>query len=156
MRTHFDATLFSLVVVRDGDRYLLVEESNPGSGTVWYLPAGGVKAGEDFLAAAVRETQEEAGVMIEPVGLLGADQRLAEDGQATKIRCVFLGTMVGGSLKTAPDDESLRAAWFHPGELHNLGLRDEEVIEWITIAQKFQACPLPVLTCHNRSESSRW
>ena len=155
MRAHFDATLFSIVVARQGDQYLLVEERDQDGGTVWYLPAGGVNAGEDFLAAAVRETQEEAGIIIEPVGLLGADQRLAEDGQATKIRCVFLGKMVGGSLKTVPDDESVRAAWLHKADVPQLRLRDGEVIEWIAIAEKFHGCPLPLLTCHNRSRPSR-
>jgi ADP-ribose pyrophosphatase YjhB (NUDIX family) len=155
MRAHFDAIFFSLVVVRDGGHYLLVEEREPGGRTAWYLPAGGVKAGEDFLAAAVRETQEEAGVMIELVGLLGADQLLAEDGQTTKIRFVFLGKVVGGSLKTIPDDESVRAAWFHPDELRGLRLRDDEVIEWIAVAEKLHGCPLPLLACDNRTRPPR-
>ena len=60
MRTHFKAALYSLVVVQEGDRYLLVEELEPDGRTGWYLPAGGVKAGEDFLTAAIRETREEA------------------------------------------------------------------------------------------------
>jgi len=151
MRAHFDAILFSLVVVRENDRYVLVEERELDGGTAWYLPAGGVKPGEDFLAAAVRETQEEAGILIEPLGLLGADQVVTEDGQTTKIRMVFLGKMVGGSLKTTPDKESLRAAWFRPDELPSLRLRDDEVIEWIHIAEKLAKCPLPLLTCYNRS-----
>ena len=151
MRAHFDAIFFSLVVVRENDRYVLVEEREQDGRTAWYLPAGGVKPGEDFLAAAVRETQEEAGIIIEPLGLLGADQIVAEDGQTTKIRMVFLGKMVGGSLKTSPDKESVRAAWFHPDELRNLRLRDDEVIEWIDIAEKLRGCPLPLLTCYNRS-----
>ena len=151
MRARFDGLFFSLVVVREGARYLLVEESDPAGGTFWYLPAGGVDAGEDFLATAVRETQEEAGILIEPVGLLGADQVLAEDGRKTKIRFVLLGRMTGGSLKSVPDNESIRAAWFHPDELPNLRLRDGEVFEWIRVAEKLRGSPLPLLTCHNRS-----
>jgi 8-oxo-dGTP pyrophosphatase MutT (NUDIX family) len=69
MRTHFDAVFFSLVVVRENDKYVLVEERGPDGGAAWYLPAGGVQPGEDFLAAAVRETHEEAGIIIEPLGL---------------------------------------------------------------------------------------
>ncbi|MBN1506174.1 MAG: NUDIX domain-containing protein [Sedimentisphaerales bacterium] len=151
MRAHFDAIFFSLAVVRENDRYVLVEEREPDGETAWYLPAGGVKPGEDFLGAAVRETREEAGIIIEPLGLLGADQILAEDGQTTKIRMVLLGKMVGGSLKTSPDRESVRAAWFHPDELRDLRLRDDEVIEWIEAAEKLRGSPLPLLTCYNRS-----
>ena len=50
-----------------------------------------------------------------------------------------------------PDNESIRADWFHPDELPNLRLRDGEVIEWIRIAEKLRGSPLPLLTCHNRS-----
>ena len=154
MRAYFDAIFFSLVVVRDADKYILVEERELDGGTAWYLPAGGVKPGEDFLGAAVRETQEEAGIIIEPLGLLGADQILVEDGQTTKIRMVFLGKMVGGSLKTSLDKESVRAAWFRPDEMRNLRLRDDEVLEWIDIAEKLRGCTLPLLTCYNRSRPS--
>jgi len=154
MRAHFEAILFSLVVVREDDKYVLVEEHEPDGETAWYLPAGGVKSNEDFLAAAVREAQEEAGISIEPLGLLGGDQVIAEDGQTTKIRMVFLGKMVGGSLKTKPDKESLRAAWFRPDEIRNLRLRDDEVIEWIEVAERLKGSPLPLLTFYNRSRPS--
>jgi len=154
MRTHFEAILFSLVAVRLNNKYLLVEERVSAGESTWYLPAGGVKPSGDFLAAAVRETQEEAGIIIEPLGLLGADQILVEDGQTTKIRIVFLGKMVGGSLKTSLDKESVRAAWFRPDEMRNLRLRDDEVLEWIDVAEKLRGCTLPLLTCYNRSRPS--
>ena len=154
MRAHFEAILFSLAVVRENDKYLLVEERVPDGETAWYLPAGGVKSGEDFQKAAVREAQEEAGILIEPLGLLGGDQVVAEDGQTTKIRMVFLGKVVGGSLKTSPDEESVRAAWFRPDEIQKLRLRDDEVIEWIEVAEKLKGSPLPLLTCYNRSRRS--
>lgn len=150
MRAQFDAFFFSLVVVREDDRYVLVEEREPDGRTAWYLPAGGVKAGEDFLAAAARETQEEAGIIIEPLGLLGADQVVLEDGRTARVRMVFLGKMVGGSLKTRPDKESVRAAWFHPNDLRHLRLRDEDVMHWIHVAETLREYPLPRLVCYNR------
>lgn len=148
MRTHFSTSLFSLVVVRDDDdRYLLVEELARGGGAAWYLPAGGVKEGEDILTAAIRETREEAGLEVEIVGILGGDQVLNLDGLTTRIRLVFLGRAIGGQLKSQADDESLRAGWFHLDEIDTLPLRHPEVKDWIRAAEQVRECPVPIFTC---------
>lgn len=59
---------FAVVVVRRGDRFLLVHERKHGQ--LWYLPAGRVEPGESFATAACRETLEEAGVPIRVTGLI--------------------------------------------------------------------------------------
>ena len=146
MRAHFRALLFSLVVVRDADRYLLVEETDRPHGPVWYIPAGGVEIGEDFAAAAVRETEEESGLIIAPTGILGADQFLSPDGRSTRIRVVFLAHPTGGLLKTAPDDHSRRAAWFRTDEIARLPLRHLEALEWIRRAEHAAGPPLARFT----------
>lgn len=64
-------TLVVLAIVEHEGRYLVVEERD---GT-FYLPAGRVEPGEDLVAAAVRETAEEAGMMIGLSGLLGFDHQ---------------------------------------------------------------------------------
>jgi len=50
---------YVLVVVRQGDRFLLVHERRFNQ--PWYLPAGRVEPGETLTKAAVRETPEENG-----------------------------------------------------------------------------------------------
>jgi 8-oxo-dGTP pyrophosphatase MutT (NUDIX family) len=59
---------FALVVVRQGNRFLLVHERKHGQG--WYLPAGRVESGETLTQAAVRETLEETGVPVVLDGVL--------------------------------------------------------------------------------------
>jgi 8-oxo-dGTP diphosphatase len=148
MRSHFKATLFSLAVVVDGDRFLLVEELDQDGRQVWFLPAGGVKAGEGFIDAAIRETREEAGIDIEIQGLLGGDQVLMEDGVTTRIRLVFLSKPVGGELKSHQDRESLRAAWFGLDEIAGLVLRHQEVMDWIQMAEQVKTRPTARFTCY--------
>jgi 8-oxo-dGTP pyrophosphatase MutT (NUDIX family) len=62
-------TLGVRVLVIDSERrVLLVRHSYlPG----WYLPGGGVDAGETLAAAALRELREEAGIVAEDVHLFG-------------------------------------------------------------------------------------
>jgi phosphatase NudJ len=59
---------FALVVVRQGDRFLLVHEAKHGQG--WCVPAGRVEPGESLFDAAVRETLEETGVPVVLDGVL--------------------------------------------------------------------------------------
>lgn len=56
-----------LLMVDPHDRVLLVPVRDPVDGRRWWeIPGGGVEAGEDHFAAAVRELREETGYLIEP------------------------------------------------------------------------------------------
>lgn len=61
------------VVVLADDAVLLFEDSDPGvPGCRWWVtPGGGIDPGETVLSAAVRELQEETGLVVEPTALLG-------------------------------------------------------------------------------------
>lgn len=54
------------VVVRRGDRYLVVHRA-PGGGAYWHGIAGGLEPGESSAEAAARELHEETGLVAEPV-----------------------------------------------------------------------------------------
>jgi 8-oxo-dGTP pyrophosphatase MutT (NUDIX family) len=112
-----------VVVPLEGqDRYLVVEERD---GT-WYLPAGRVEPSESLLAAAVRETEEEAGVRVELRGLLA----LEHDPQ--RFRFVFVGrASADAQPKRRPDEHTRSAAWKTVEELRRLPLRHPEVLTWI-------------------------
>lgn len=59
-----------VLLVRD-DQLLLTQrrDTNPDFTGRWHLPSGKLDAGESVLAAAVRETEEEVGVLIDPTDL---------------------------------------------------------------------------------------
>jgi 8-oxo-dGTP pyrophosphatase MutT (NUDIX family) len=117
---------FALVVVRKGDRFLLVQESKYGE--PWYLPAGRVEAGESFADAAVRETREEAGIPVRVTGVIRVEYSPSPAG--SRLRVIFLAEPTDDTPpKTEPDDESLGAAWVGLDELAKYRLRGEEVTE---------------------------
>jgi phosphatase NudJ len=116
---------FALVVVRRGDRFLLVQEAKHDQ--LWYLPAGRVEPGETFAAAAVRETLEESGVPVELEGVLRIEHSPREDGYA-RVRVLFLARPVDDTPpKREPDEHSLRAVWVRLADLPRLPLRGEQV-----------------------------
>src|SRR5438128_3883572 len=91
---------FAVVVVRKGDRFLLVHERKHGQG--WYLPAGRVEPGETIAAAAIRETREEAGIPIELEGVLRIEHSPQPDG-GVRCRVFFVARPADDTLpKSVP------------------------------------------------------
>jgi 8-oxo-dGTP pyrophosphatase MutT (NUDIX family) len=134
---------FALVVVRKGDRFLLIQESKYGE--PWYLPGGRVESGESFTAAAVRETLEEAGIPIRVTGVIRIEHSPSPAG--ARMRVLFLAEPTDDTPpKSEPDDESLRAAWVALDELPQYKLRGSEVAELFTyVARGGAVHPLDLL-----------
>lgn len=95
----------------------------------WTLPGGGLEAGEDPEAAAVREVLEETGYVVELVDVLGtnslhyrADDRPA--GQPRRpfhsLRIVYEGRIVAGELRVEVDGSTDDARWFPLEEVESL------------------------------------
>lgn len=130
-------TLVVLSVVEDNGKYLLVQEHD-GS---WYLPAGRVEAGENLIAAAVRETVEEAGILIGLRGIIGFDHEWSPRGM--RMRFCFVGYPATNlAPKSTPDEHTLSARWFTRAQIEALTLRHPEVLTWIRRSEN-----APVLPC---------
>lgn len=118
---------FVLVVARLGHRFLLVHERKHGE--LWYLPAGRVEPGEDFIRAAERETLEESGLPIVVEGILRVEHTPMLDGTA-RVRVIFVARPRDDTPpKQIPDQDSLGAAWVTLDDLNRLPLRGDEVRE---------------------------
>jgi len=61
------------VIITDGHSVLLLADTDPGlPGTRWWVtPGGGIDEGETPLEAAVREVEEETGLVVDAARLLG-------------------------------------------------------------------------------------
>ena len=118
---------FAWCVVRrpsDG-KFLLVHEPAAIAGGLprFWLPAGRLDAGEGFVEAARRECLEEAGVAVEPTGVL---KLMAEGGEPPAcVRVALLCEPVGDAkLKQVPCWESVGACWVSLEELGTLRRKD--------------------------------
>jgi phosphatase NudJ len=137
---------FVLVIVRSGDRFLLIQECKHGQR--WYVPAGRVEPGEQFVAAARRETLEEAGIAIDIDGILRIEHSLRPDGTA-RLGIILVGKPKDNRpLKTRADQHSLQAKWVRLDELNTFPLRGHEVqgmFEYVATGGTIY--PITVLTC---------
>ena len=115
----FDPKVAVVVFVTDGNCVLLVRRSgDPGKG-LWALPAGFVDADEDPRAAAVRETLEETGLVVEVVRLLELLHRPDALGLAD-IVVAYAACVTSGSLQAGDDADAV--AWFPRDHLPEMAL----------------------------------
>ncbi len=144
---------FALVVVRRGDRFLLVHEAKHGQR--WYLPAGRAEAGETLAAAACRETLEEAGIRVRLTGVIRIEHSPRPDG--ARVRTVFLAEPSDDAPpKSSPDEHSLKAAWVSIAELAHHPLRGSEVEELLRhVAGGGVSYPMSLLRMEGEGFASR-
>jgi phosphatase NudJ len=120
MRKTLRCRIFVLGVEHAG-KLLVVRERKYGQ--AWYLPAGGLELGESIAEALVRETKEEAGVLVRPKGLVRVEEMWSRDdeGPFGWYRYILLAEPVGDPTpKSTPDEHSLEARWIHPEERSSL------------------------------------
>ena len=94
----------------------------------WTLPGGGVDFGEHPDTAAVRELEEETGLVGEPEGVAGIfshlyeQSRFADGADLHFLGIVYRVRIVGGELRDEVDGTTDTCAWFARDELPGLRL----------------------------------
>jgi 8-oxo-dGTP diphosphatase len=100
------------VIVTDG-RVLMVQRRIKEGSLLWQFPAGQVEAEESGADAAVRETQEEVGLTVEPVKELGQRVHPATGRTMIYVAC----RAVSGTARLVDDEELAEVEWCDRGKL---------------------------------------
>lgn len=100
------------IVVHEG-RVLMVRRRVSEGQLSWQFPAGEVEPGEDREDAAVRETQEETGLLVKSVQLLGERVHPATGRLMSYTAC----EVIGGNAHVADTDELAELAWVTHAEI---------------------------------------
>lgn len=107
------------VAFNDGaGRVLLVE---PTYKPYWEIPGGGIEADESPYAAAVREVNEELGLVVKPGRLLVVDWVPPRETRTEGLMFVFSGGVLSAAavgLLRLPAEELRRWAWCGPAEVN--------------------------------------
>jgi len=126
MKREYPATPFVGVgaVIVENNRALLIRRGQPPLLGEWSLPGGVLECGETLREAAIRETREETGLIVEVVDMLGVYERIirSEDARVRYhyVLIDFLCRPLAGELKAASD--AAEAAWFTREQLPALKL----------------------------------
>jgi 8-oxo-dGTP diphosphatase len=100
------------ILIRRGDRYLLIKRAADPDAGLWSIPGGLVEVGERAADAAVREAREETGLDVEVVEILGVVDKIIREGGRVKFHFVivdYLAEPRGGALEASSD--ALDAVW---------------------------------------------
>lgn len=100
------------IVVNEG-RVLMVRRRVSEGQLSWQFPAGEVEPGEAREDAAVRETQEETGLTVAAVKLLGERVHPKTGRLMSYTAC----EMLGGTAHVADTEELAELAWVAHGEI---------------------------------------
>jgi ADP-ribose pyrophosphatase YjhB (NUDIX family) len=111
----------ALPVTDAGDLVLLRRGIEPGYGT-WAQPGGFLEVDETVNQAAIRETFEETGLLIEPGEIVGLYTRL----EAAVVTIAFEARIVGGVATVTP--EALEVRTFTPETIPWDGIRFKTTI----------------------------
>ena len=87
-----------------GELILLRRGIEPGLG-LWAQPGGFLEVDETVHEAAIRETQEETGLVVEPGEIIGLYTRL----EAAVVTIAFEARIVGGAAAPTPEALEIRA-----------------------------------------------
>jgi 8-oxo-dGTP diphosphatase len=115
------------LVVRWGDRVLIVQRGNPPHRGRWSIPGGAVEVGESLRHAGQREVREECGIDVVARDLAGVFETiLPDDAGRTRYHYVmidYFADYVAGDLRPASD--SADARWVRSDELAGFDLTEK-------------------------------
>lgn len=108
-----------VLAVNEAGHLLLQRRRDTGQ---WAIPMGKQEIGETPAQCAIRETQEETGILVEVTGLLGVfsdPDHLVEYTSNGEVRQEYEVTLLGRPLSGTPavNDEASDVAWVAPGQL---------------------------------------
>ena len=104
-------------LIEDSGKILLILRKNQPSAGMWSLPVGFLHHGETLEECAARETEEETGLHVEPVALIGSYSDVI-DAQRSHVVSIYRGRIMAGELRAGDDAQDVR--WFSMQHLPEL------------------------------------
>ncbi len=99
-------TVDAVILTTEG--VVLIRRKNPPFQGMWALPGGFVEVGETTEDACIREVEEETGLKVEIVRLLGVYSDPSRDPRGHSVSAVYVVKPKGGELKAATDAADVR------------------------------------------------
>lgn len=90
--------------ITDEGRIVLIRRAIPPGVGTWAQPGGFLEADETVIQGAVRETLEETGLAVEPVGIVG----VYAQPRASVVIVAYEATIVGGQMTITPEALEVR------------------------------------------------
>jgi 8-oxo-dGTP diphosphatase len=113
----------SSAIVQRGDRFLLVRRKNPPSADMFAFPGGKAEPGESPEQAALRELQEETGLIARNPQLFATYDLESRESDGTVSSHFFLSVFVvetDGLDEVVAADDAIDPGWYTLDEIRDL------------------------------------
>lgn len=107
-------------VVTNNESLVLIKRKNDPYQGSWALPGGFVEYGETVEDAALRETLEETGLLINLKDIVGVYSDINRDPRGHTVSICFHAHPIGGNL--TPSTDALEVAYFTFDEIFSMEL----------------------------------
>ena len=98
-------------------KVLLVRRRRPPEADTWSIPGGKVSFGETIQNAVIREVQEELGILIDVIALLGVTDHILPEENSHWVAPAFLARIKSGNPMNLEPAAHHEFAWFDPNNL---------------------------------------
>jgi len=97
-----------IVIVFPDKSFVLIKRRNPPFEGYWAIPGGFVEYGETVEEAAIREAEEETGLKVELLKLVGVYSKPDRDPRGHVVSIAFLAKPIGGELRISSETEDVK------------------------------------------------
>lgn len=116
--------IVSSAVIRDSDDNVLLTQS-PKWSNKWTLPGGHIEPGETIFEAAVREGQEETGLILKPIEIINFGELIDSKEFKRTAHFIYFHVLCEASGELKLDDNELTDhKWLKPEEALKLDLAE--------------------------------
>lgn len=132
MPQHQSLRAASYLVLKDGDKVLLMKRKNTGfKDGFWSLVAGHVDRGENYREAMVREAKEEAGIEIEREDLKPFSVMHRDFKESPYVDLFFLCEEWSGEIVNGEPEKCEKLGWFGIDDLpeRTIGFVEKALVE---------------------------
>ncbi len=112
-------------VLIEENKVLLIKRKYPPFKGLWALPGGKLEDGETVEEGVVREFEEETGLKVKPIKLIGVFSDPSRDPRGL-VSIAFLVERIGGNLKITEESDSF--GWFNIKDLPPLAADHKKII----------------------------
>ncbi len=116
-----------VVVDQETNNVLLIQRLRDPFAGSWALPGGFMEMDESAEQCAIRELEEETGLVVQQVVQLGAYSGVNRDPRGRVVTVAFLAIAPGDSVPIAADDAA-DAKWFSIDDLPALAFDHQRII----------------------------
>lgn len=116
-----------VITTEEVPKVLLIQRGNEPYKGHWAFPGGFMNMDETAEQCAIRELEEETGLVVERVRQIGAYSKVDRDPRGRTISVAYLA-MVASQITVAGHDDAAQATWFPLTDLPVLAFDHQDIM----------------------------